>query len=331
MPLPPDNLSDYLAVPGRIIPIPGTDYVVIAPDWEKYKARSSEGEADVYHDVNQQMQGISPIFPVQKAETDSPQSPSFPLSANISQPANYGPQSHSSFPMSAAFPHHSQSFQSTSLHPSLPSQSASRPPSLASSSADLLPSLASQSANLPPASDLPSLKSTHFQPRVEVASGSAPRKRGRPRKHVDPCQCPNCRREPGHSTQHRHACHHAGCGRTFTKRNHLEAHLLNHAGARPFVCSQPGCSASFVRYDELKRHSWLHTDSGRAQCEWCHKTFNRLDHFKIHKKNCYLAAPAEFVVDGLVSDYDYGSGGADGGGGGNAAQNTQAGDAGGLQ
>ena len=39
MPLPPDNLSDYLAVPGRIIPIPGTDYVVIAPDWEKYKAR----------------------------------------------------------------------------------------------------------------------------------------------------------------------------------------------------------------------------------------------------------------------------------------------------
>jgi len=349
MPLPPDNLSDYLAVPGRIIPIPGTDYVVIAPDWEKYKARSSEGEADVYHDVNQQMQGISPIFPVQKAETDSPQSPSFPLSANISQQASYGPPSHSSFPQ-PAFPHHSQNFQSTSLQPSLPSQSvslhssltsqsanippsqsfqsASLHPSLASQSINLHPSLASSSAsNLPQASDLPSLKS-----RLEVvASGSAPRKRGRPRKHVDPCQCPNCRREPGHSTQHRHACHHAGCGRTFTKRNHLEAHLLNHAGARPFVCSQPGCSASFVRYDELKRHSWLHTDSGRAQCEWCHKTFNRLDHFKIHKKNCYLAAPAEFVVDGLVSDYDYGSGGADGGGGGNAAQNTQAGDAGGLQ
>ena len=39
MAMPPDNLSDYLAVPGRIIPIPGTDYVVIAPDWEKYKAR----------------------------------------------------------------------------------------------------------------------------------------------------------------------------------------------------------------------------------------------------------------------------------------------------
>ena len=52
---------------------------------------------------------------------------------------------------------------------------------------------------------------------------------------------------------------------------------------------------------------------------------------QIHKKNCYLAAPAEFVVDGLVSDYDYGSGGGDGGGGSIAAQNTQAGDAGGLQ
>ena len=228
MPLPPDNLSDYLAVPGRIIPIPGTDYVVIAPDWEKYKARwvqyssspsasdtevvftcicrSSEGEADVYHDVNQQMQGISPIFPVQKAETDSPQSPSFPLSANISQQASYGPPSHSSFPQ-PAFPHHSQNFQSTSLQPSLPSQSvslhssltsqsanippsqsfqsASLHPSLASQSINLHPSLASSSAsNLPQASDLPSLKS-----RLEVvASGSAPRKRGRPRKHVDPCQ-----------------------------------------------------------------------------------------------------------------------------------------------
>ena len=50
---------------------------------------------------------------------------------------------------------------------------------------------------------------------------------------------------------------------------------------------------------------------------------------QIHKKNCYLAAPAEFVVDGLVSDYDYGSG-VDGGGG-IAAQNTQTGDAGGFQ
>ena len=35
------------------------------------------------------------------------------------------------------------------------------------------------------------------------------------------------------------------------------------------------------RYDELRRHSWVHTDTGRAQCEWCHKTFNRLDHFKV--------------------------------------------------
>ena len=220
------------------------------------------------------MQGISPIFPVQKVEeTDSLQS-SFPLSASISQQVNYyGPPSHSSFPQ-PAFPHHSQNFQSTSLHPSLASQSTNLHSSLASSSV----------STLPQASDLPSLKSTDFQTEV-VASGSAPRKRGRPRKHVDPCQgghtftlldvdivyfyhyswllvqgsivrtrvkvrppqCPHCRREPGHSTQHRHACHHAGCGRTFTKRNHLEAHLLNHAGARPFLCSQPGCAASFVR------------------------------------------------------------------------------------
>ena len=142
----------------------------------------------MYHDVNQQMQGISPIFPVQKVEeTDSLQS-SFPLSASISQQVNYyGPPSHSSFPQ-PAFPHQSQNFQSTSLHPSLPSQSVSLHPSLASQSTNLPPSLASSSAStLPQASDLPSLKSTDFQTEV-VASGSAPRKRGRPRKHVDPCQ-----------------------------------------------------------------------------------------------------------------------------------------------
>ena len=142
----------------------------------------------MYHDVNQQMQGISPIFPVQKVEeTDSLQS-SFPLSASISQQVNYyGPPSHSSFPQ-PAFPHHSQNFQSTSLHHSLASQSVSLHPSLASQSTNLHPTLASSSAsNLPLASDLPSLKSTDFQTEV-VASGSAPRKRGRPRKHVDPCQ-----------------------------------------------------------------------------------------------------------------------------------------------
>ena len=135
------------------------------------------------------MQGISPIFPVQKVEeTDSLQS-SFPLSASISQQVNYyGPPSHSSFPQ-PAFPHHSQNFQSTSLHPSLASQSTNLRPSLASQSTNLHPSLASQSTNLHPtlASLSASLKSTDFQTEV-VASGSAPRKRGRPRKHVDPCQ-----------------------------------------------------------------------------------------------------------------------------------------------
>ena len=74
-------------------------------------------------------------------------------------------------------PHHSHNFQSTSLHTSLASQSTNLHPTLASSSA----------SNLPQASDLPSLQSTNFQTEV-VASGSAPRKRGRPRKHVDPCQ-----------------------------------------------------------------------------------------------------------------------------------------------
>ena len=35
------NLHDYIAVPGKIIPIPGTDYVVITPDTSKMQDNSN--------------------------------------------------------------------------------------------------------------------------------------------------------------------------------------------------------------------------------------------------------------------------------------------------
>ena len=52
------------------------------------------------------------------------------------------------------------------------------------------------------------------------------RKRGRPYGKTVPCQCPTC--EAGGGGRDRHLCHHPYCGRTFTKRCHLQAHLRYH-------------------------------------------------------------------------------------------------------
>lgn len=46
----------------------------------------------------------------------------------------------------------------------------------------------------------------------------------------------------------RFACHHDGCGRSFTRAEHLQRHLLNHSTGE-FTCSR--CRAHFKRRDLL--------------------------------------------------------------------------------
>ena len=70
------------------------------------------------------------------------------------------------------------------------------------------------------------------------------RRRGRPCGRTVPCLCPNC--QLGINSD-RHICHFVNCGKTFTKKTHLEAHLRGHMGNRPFQCPQPGCDADFIR------------------------------------------------------------------------------------
>eukprot|EP00092_Neocalanus_flemingeri_P022984 GFUD01024916.1.p1 GENE.GFUD01024916.1~~GFUD01024916.1.p1 ORF type:complete len:216 (+),score=47.00 GFUD01024916.1:51-698(+) len=109
------------------------------------------------------------------------------------------------------------------------------------------------------------------------------KRRGRPFGKTRPCQCPNCQDVPGAD---RHLCHFANCGKTFTTICHLEAHLRNHMGARPYQCPEPGCGAKFVRPDELKRHSWIHNTTSRFICHVCNRRYNRADHFKVHIAKC---------------------------------------------
>ena len=174
-------LNDYIAVPGKIIPVPGTDYVVIAPDMEAKPLTS--------------------------------------MSSEMSLPSSLTP-----------------------------------PDDVPPSPSQYLPHIASQT-----------------------------RRRGRPSGAVAPCQCPNCQEMPNVD---RHICHFANCGKTFTKKNHLEAHIRNHMGSRPYYCTFPSCGASFIRVDELKRHHWSHTEDQRFTCDWCNKKFTRHDQFKLHISKC---------------------------------------------
>ncbi|KAL3462643.1 fungal-specific transcription factor domain-containing protein [Aspergillus heterothallicus] len=58
--------------------------------------------------------------------------------------------------------------------------------------------------------------------------------------------------------QRRFACEYTGCGKTYTRAEHLSRHQLNHSPRRVFVCEYPDCSLSFVRKDLLDRHQLRH-------------------------------------------------------------------------
>lgn len=84
------------------------------------------------------------------------------------------------------------------------------------------------------------------------------------------------------------ACGFFGCGKTFSKRVHLDAHIRVHLGEKPFRCPWINCGKAFTRQGELKRHEWVHTKPGRFFCDNCGKKFSRADHLKMHTSKCKL-------------------------------------------
>jgi len=214
-PSPTSSLTDYVAVPGRIIPIPGTEYVIITPDV-----------------------GLGSSY---QADNQAKYIPSFGKSQI--------PQGYSAPPG----PSDSRSFAPEAQHNVVPAQPSSH---------------------------------RRVSPRL---SAPPPPKRGRGRPPHTPggCKCPNCQVTPNSD---RHLCHFPSCAQTFTKVCHLEAHIRNHRGTRPFKCHAPSCNSSFVRADDLRRHSWTHDGSlNRWQCQICSKRFRRADHYKAHVTRCLAA------------------------------------------
>ncbi|CZR36448.1 uncharacterized protein FPRO_03292 [Fusarium proliferatum ET1] len=53
-------------------------------------------------------------------------------------------------------------------------------------------------------------------------------------------------------------CTHEGCGRTYSRAEHLQRHQLNHSPKEIYYCDYPDCSFTFVRKDLYARHKLRH-------------------------------------------------------------------------
>ena len=194
-----EPVRSHFSVPGRLIPIAGTEYVVITPDWSKCGTGvQSTGDPPGTHQA--------------------------------------GPDANKNIVLD-----HKQQKPSQDVRISASTSTSPRSSAAATGLED---------------------KSAHLQTALSSSSSAhlpTPRRRGRPRKGTEqpPCQCPNCQISPNAD---RHLCHFENCGKTFTKRLHLEAHIRKHVGSRPFACPQLGCDATFIRTSELKRHFLVHSE-----------------------------------------------------------------------
>ncbi|GAD94286.1 C2H2 finger domain protein, putative [Paecilomyces variotii No. 5] len=60
----------------------------------------------------------------------------------------------------------------------------------------------------------------------------------------------------------RFMCHYPGCGKLYSRAEHLERHALNHAPKEIFHCTFPNCKRRFVRQDLCARHLKRHMGRG---------------------------------------------------------------------
>lgn len=60
-------------------------------------------------------------------------------------------------------------------------------------------------------------------------------------------------------------CNEEGCGKAYTRAEHLARHKLNHTPKEIYRCQVQSCESSFVRLDLFERHQARHADAHESQ------------------------------------------------------------------
>ncbi|EFW15210.1 hypothetical protein D8B26_004460 [Coccidioides posadasii str. Silveira] len=88
-------------------------------------------------------------------------------------------------------------------------------------------------------------------------------------------------------------CKHEGCGKSYSRAEHLYRHQLNHNPKQIYRCKFPNCTRAFVRQDLCIRHQERHNTHGSQ--------LQKRDSFAAHSAKGVAATPT-VASDTIVSD-----------------------------
>ncbi|KAK5873114.1 hypothetical protein PBY51_013756 [Eleginops maclovinus] len=99
-----------------------------------------------------------------------------------------------------------------------------------------------------------------------------------------------------HDDDRRFVCTEEGCGKSFTRAEHLKGHSITHLGTKPFQCHAEGCNAKFSARSSLYIHSKKHKQDGgslRTRCPLadCCKHFSSRSSLKSHMLKHHHLSP----------------------------------------
>ncbi|KAM0718671.1 hypothetical protein Q7P37_005742 [Cladosporium fusiforme] len=102
------------------------------------------------------------------------------------------------------------------------------------------------------------------------------------------------RRADFQTSDRKYGCPEQGCGKKYSRLEHLYRHQLNHTPKQIYRCDHPECSRHFVRADLCARHKERHTAKGSH--------LQRKDAFKTpHAGDASVSAPSSPSGRGTVS------------------------------